>query len=659
LERVYAVLEATSDAIALFDLEGRLLLANLTFRKFFGLVPEGLSREDPLRTIDFLTSRAKDAGEFERKFRSLLLHRETADHDTVELAFPYPRTLQRVRAPVRDETERVIGHVHTLRDVTRERETAQFKTEFVSRISHELRTPLTSIKGSLQLLLDGESRLAASDQELLTICLRNTERLTHLINDVLDLSRIEAGKLKLTLADQAIPELVDLAVAAVSNLAAERQIRVELNLSPDLPPVRADRERIVQVLTNLLGNAVKFSATGGSVTVAGRTTRCADSRHGLGTGRASEHVEIGVTDRGRGIAPHDLRRIFLSFHRVDDAATRETSGTGLGLAICKGIVEAHGGKISANSKGLGHGATVTLLLPRSGPRRRHILVAEDDAAFAKMLATILESSELSVTFVAGGRAALEAIAQRTPDLLILDLLLPEIDGWEVLKRLRGTAASRELPILVLTALGVADAERTLALGADEYLSKPISQTVLIETVGRLLADSDRRQEAAEEERAVGGPGDDGGRAPGVTAGRSRPRLLLAEDDAVSLELMVELLAGHGFEVRTCADGIEIMPLARTYRPDLILLDLNLPNIDGLRLARMLRVDPETRGTTIVAVSAYAMPGDEKRMLAAGCDAFIPKPIDTGTFLDTVLAFLDRREISETARRAETLPSSTG
>jgi len=656
-DRLYAVFEATSDGIALFDLEGRLLLANLAFRKLFGLVPEGLSRDDPACTREFLRTRAKDAVEFERGFRKLLLNPDTTERDTVELALPHPRTLLRVRTPVLDERGKLVGHVHAHRDVTKEREVVQMKSEFVSRASHELRTPLTSIKGSLQLLIEGARNLPHFEQELLSICLRNTDRLIHLVNDILDLSKIEAGKLKLKLADWTVTHLIERAVAGVKAQAEERQGTIEVHVPPDLPQVRADQDRVVQVLTHLLGNAIKFSSPGGRARVTARRLQRAEpetesapddvSPLARRASHAGEFLEISVTDQGRGISPHDLDKLFLSFQQLDGSETGDTPGTGLGLAICKGIVEQHGGKIWASSEGLGHGTTVTFLLPLLGPPRRRILVADDEPRFVRLLANILETADFSIASAPDGEVTLRMIEQAAPDLLILDLLIPGMDGWEVLKTLRARASTRRLPILVVTALGAADAERTLALGADEYLSKPISPSVLIDTVSRLIADAERRRGETEEGKVVDGFAATGA-LPIAEAERVRPRVLIVEDNPVNLELMVDLLSSRGYEVHMCGDGREVMRLAKAHHPDLILLDINLPNIDGLTVARMLREDPETQAIAILAVSAYSMVGDKERMLEVGCDGFIPKPIDIGTFFATVSTFLDRGKAGRTS-----------
>lgn len=644
-DRLYAVLEATSDGIALFDLGGRLLLANLSFRKFFGLIPEGLSHQDPAATLDFLTSRARSPVEFERSFRRLLLHPETTERDIIELKLPYPRVLLRIRTPVRDEAGGVVGHVHTLRDVTREREVAQMKSEFVSTVSHELRTPLTSIKGSLQLVMGNPQDLLSFQRELLGICLRNADRLIRLVNDVLDLSKIEAGRLKLKLSDQTVPHLVELGLASVGQLAKERQITIEASLPPDLPPVQADQDRIIQVLTNLLSNAIKFSNTAERVQVVAELRRYAwDDEGAVRRRRGVERaIEISIIDRGRGIAPEDLDKLFVSFQQLDGSATRETPGTGLGLAICKGIVEEHGGRIWASSEGLGQGTTITFLLPVEGPPRRRLFVADDDTLFVSLMQEIFGSAGYMVTSAPDGEATLRMIEQAMPDLLILDLLLPGVDGWEILRTFRAKASTRDLPILVVTSLGAADAERTLALGADDYLSKPISPSVLTDTVGRLVAEAERRAREAEAEKVAERLLRARQPAAVQEAAQARRRILVVEDNPVNLELMMELLVRVGYEVSACGDGREVMRLAKTQRPDLILLDINLPNIDGLTLTRMLREDPETSALTIVAVSAYSVAGDEARMRQAGCDGFIAKPIDTKTFHATVSTFLDRRK----------------
>ncbi|HWQ69015.1 MAG TPA: response regulator, partial [Patescibacteria group bacterium] len=272
--------------------------------------------------------------------------------------------------------------------------------------------------------------------------------------------------------------------------------------------------------------------------------------------------------------------------------------------------------------------------------RRHLLVADDDPLFVSLLTEVLGSAGYLVTSAPDGETALRMIEQAAPDLLILDLLLPRVDGWGVLKSLRAKAATRDLPILAVTSLGALDAERALALGANDYLSKPMSVSVLTDTVNRLIATAERRRREAEAERAAEQLLS-AQSAAGEQTERVCPRILVVEDHPVNLELMVELLERGRYEIYTCGDGREVMRQTKAHRPDLVLLDINLPHIDGLTLARMLREDPETRSVTIVAISAYSVAGDEEQIRKAGCDGFIPKPIDTKSFLQTISTFLDR------------------
>lgn len=271
-----------------------------------------------------------------------------------------------------------------------------------------------------------------------------------------------------------------------------------------------------------------------------------------------------------------------------------------------------------------------------------ILVVDDEEDVRRIVDIALQRLPFpaEILTASSGMEALKMIEAEQPSLAILDLLLPLVDGWEILKILRAKATTRDLPILAVTSLGASDAERTLTLGANDYLSKPISPSVLTDTVSRLIAGAERRRRDAEAEKVAerllaARPAAD------QEAEQVRLRILVVEDNPINMELMMELLERGGYELYTCGDGREVMRQAKTHRPDLILLDINLPHIDGLTLARMLREDPETRAVTILAVSAYSVAGDKERIRQAGCDGFIPKPIDTKTFLQTISTFLDR------------------
>src|SRR5258705_487398 len=276
---------------------------------------------------------------------------ESADGD-LELAGPERRTLRWMITPTRDLLGGEVGVTVTLRDVTREREIDRMKTEFVSTVSHELRTPLASIKGSLHLLLSDEQLvLDETQRRLVDISLKNTDRLIRLINNILDISKMEAGHIHLDLEMHQPVDFVELAVDGIRGFAESRRSSIETQLETDLPSVRVDFDRMVQVVTNLLSNAIKFSPEQERVTVGAR--------------RTGADLEIWVSDHGRGIAPEDVGRLFRKFQQLDGSNVRAVGGTGLGLAICRGIVEEHGGRIEVDSRP-GAGATFTVRLPVPG-----------------------------------------------------------------------------------------------------------------------------------------------------------------------------------------------------------------------------------------------------------------------------------------------------
>jgi PAS domain S-box-containing protein len=360
-------------------------------------------------------------------------------------------------SPIRDASGAVTGAAAVERDISdrkeaeaeRARRLAQeeivrAKDELVSIVSHELRTPLVSLVGFAELML-ARDFAEAERREFLTIMLREGQRLGALINDFLDLQRMESGRL------QIVPEANDLREIAAWAIAAagedpDRPIVVDL--PADLPPVAADDERILQVLANLLSNARKYSPGGGEVRV---TARVADGS-----------VEVGVSDRGLGIPDEALPQIFEKFYRVDNSDRRRIGGTGLGLAICRQIVAAHGGRIWAESPGLGQGATVRFTLPiaTAPPPAGDVLVVEDDEGFARLLEAELAGLGLSAVRVTTAEAALARVHRApAPRAVVLDLLLPGLQGEAFLARANADGAPG-VPIVVVTVKEVSLAARS-------------------------------------------------------------------------------------------------------------------------------------------------------------------------------------------------------
>ncbi|GAA2139095.1 hypothetical protein GCM10009844_07640 [Nocardioides koreensis] len=369
-------------------------------------------------------------------------------------------------SPLVDDDE-VRGAVVVFRDVTQRREVERMKNEFLSVVSHELRTPLTSIRGSLGLLAGGKlGELPPRADSLVGIALQSSERLTRLINDLLDIERIEAGTRPMEIATLDACELLHQAATSIEGLASPTRVRVEVGACSGR--VLADEDRIMQTLTNLLGNAIKYSPAG-SVVVLDATER-------------ADHVLFRVADRGRGIPQDKLETVFERFEQVDSSDAREKGGTGLGLAISRGIVERHGGRIWAESE-LGSGTTVLFTLPSApaltaggrqdaGPREGSVLLVEDDADLARVITALLVESGLDVLHAATAAEAVARARERRPRALVLDLELPDGDGAEVVAELRRDRDLREMPLVVYSAADVApDRRAALELGPTAFLTK--------------------------------------------------------------------------------------------------------------------------------------------------------------------------------------------
>lgn len=417
------------------------------------------------------------------------------------------------------------GAVILVRDVTQDKQIDQMKTDFLSTVSHELRTPLTSVLGFAKLIQKkleevilpivpmAERKTARSVQQVrdnLHIIVSEGERLTSLINDVLDIAKIEAGKVEWHMAPVAIAELVNQAVAATSVLAQTSNLRIVQEIGPDLPPVLADRDRIIQVLINLLSNAIKFTEEG--------TVTC---RVEL----VDQMVAVRVIDTGMGLAPEDVEVVFEKFKQVGEVMTNKPKGTGLGLPICKQIIEHHTGRIWAESE-LGKGSSFCFTVPivlsdlpspiavppinypvtqpvpdtpsfqqliqslppettaTGAPWTKTILVVDDEPSIRQLLRQELESQNYQVQEASDGIQALAAIRKAPPDLIILDVMMPKMNGLDLAAILKNNPETATIPIIILSI--VEEQARGYRLGVDRYQSKPINSTMLFSDVAMLL-----------------------------------------------------------------------------------------------------------------------------------------------------------------------------
>jgi PAS domain S-box-containing protein len=374
-----------------------------------------------------------------------------------------------------------------VRDISERREIDRMKSEFVSVVSHELRTPLTSVRGALQIVLEERPAFKDPDHEpLLDIALKNCERLIRIINDILDVSKIEAGQVQLKTSVCDAADVVRASLETSGEMARAAGVRIVVD-APGRPAlIRVDPDRFSQVLTNLISNAIKFSPDGGVVTV----------KTHLGRG-----VSISVSDHGPGIAANDIPRLFNKFKQLDSSATRAKGGSGLGLAIVKALIEEHGGTISVESE-LGRGSVFTVHVPfaeslermPTGPYRAtkyrksaSVILAEDDADLREVLAQALSRNGFRVAPASNGKVARALFDGGQYDAMVVDLHMPVADGFGLIEHVRQTIKGKNLPIVVISGSNSGKGEtRSMALGATSFLAKPVTTDELVQELYQQL-----------------------------------------------------------------------------------------------------------------------------------------------------------------------------
>ncbi|MBP1690103.1 MAG: two-component hybrid sensor and regulator [Deltaproteobacteria bacterium] len=474
------VLRHCENAIVLTDPSLRIWYANDAFVKLSGCT---MCTAAGTTIVDVLAHRIANGEMFTRSVEELALHVEQeACGELTHLGTP-ARAFEWRSLPLRRNDGSVWGRGFLFHDRSQARELAGLKSDFLSTVTHELRTPLTSVKGSLQLVLGKSTALSPIDCELLNISLKNADRLIRLINDLLDISRLELGKIELTFARVPTASLVEEAAAGLRSYAGGREITIGCEIDPAVPALKGDRDRLIQVLTNLISNAVKFSPARGHVLVRAQ--------------RQGDAVAITVQDWGIGIPAADHSRLFQRFQRLNPGQSDEP-GTGLGLAISKAIMDRHGGQITLTS-GENAGSTFTITVPAlmetrgpavgfsdpdiSGGSPPTVLLVDDDQELGAMLQRAW-NERYQLIHVGRGVQALDTARQTHPDLVLLDVVLPDLSGYDVLRILRTTAATSAIPVIMLTI----QPERALAtnLGAVDVVGKPLDLDHLTRAVEHAL-----------------------------------------------------------------------------------------------------------------------------------------------------------------------------
>jgi PAS domain S-box-containing protein len=535
------------------------------------------------------------------------------------------------------------GYVGTCIDVTMHkrveeslREADRRKDEFLANVSHEIRSPMTSILGYADILLSNLKNY--DDIECVRTIKQSGNYLLELINDILELSRIEAGQLSLKKEPVSLPTLLNEVHSIMSVRAQEKALPLMLRYDGAIPQtIESDRTRLRQMIINLVSNAIKFTERG-SVQIVARFI-------------ADESVlQIEVADTGIGISRAMQEQMFQPFTQADTSATREYGGSGLGLAITKRLAGMMGGTISCTSKE-NEGSTFCISIP-VGPVQAvvtkpmaieppatvhvpdlrlncRILVAEDRSEIRYLLRHFLEDAGGKVIAVADGQAAIEAIQQaeqsgQPMDIVIMDMHMPALDGYETTRRLR--AAGFTMPIIALTAAAMTwDRDKCLAAGCDGYLKKPIDYRALIELVDRYTNGSS--ESVTETER----------NAHSARASKRAPsKILLVDDSDLAARSTCRLLQMAGHEVHIASTGQSALTIARDFKPDVVLLDIKLPDLDGYEVLRELKMMDGLENTRFIALTGYAVHEIEKDSRGDNFDLVLRKPVDV-TYLEGLIS----------------------
>ncbi|MGE6764004.1 ATP-binding protein [Corallococcus interemptor] len=583
--RKAAILEASPDGIVVLDGSGRVTEFNPAAASHFRL-PSARAVG-----VDFLTlalPASLPASQREAVHAAL-----QSDHGATRVespclradgdVFPAELTFTQVHA---DGPPRTTVFV---RDLTERKAVERMKNEFVSTVSHELRTPLTSIRGSLGLLENGiVGDLPPQALDMVRIARTNTERLIRLINDILDLEKMESGMLELKLQPHTAQELVEATLAGVQGMAETAHVSLRSAVE-GAPQVKGDRDRLIQVLTNLVSNAIKFSPKGASVVVAAGLT--VDGR-----------VRFSVTDQGSGIPEEKLPRLFGRFQQLDASDTRSKGGTGLGLAISQAIVEQHGGRIDVSSPP-GQGATFHFTLealrapavvpvPRD-ESRHNVLIVTADTELSTLLRGLLSHEGYRVVRAATLVEAAQAVEHALPDALVVDTQMPDGPVLDWVRRLREQPRTRELPVLALSGRSRTDAKDVGTALLVDWLPTPVDETRLLKTLRYAM------------------------RQPG------QARVLVVDDDATTRRVLCARFERLGALCIEAADGESAVALARDTPPDLIVLDVGLPRLDGFEVVDILR-QGKGRATPLIVFTGRELSRTDQRQLTLGITRHLTK-----------------------------------
>ncbi len=647
---LHALMDSVPDSIYFKDAQSRFIRNNLAQARRFGLsdTAEVLGKTD----FDFFPE--EHAREAYADEQAIIQSGEPLVGKEERATGPDGRVrwVSTTKMPLRNQEGCIVGTLGVSRDITarkqaelalqvaleRSREltvaaeaASRAKGEFLANMSHELRTPLNAIIGMTGLLLN--TGLTQEQREFSETVRVSGETLLTLINDILDFSKIEAGRMDLEQQPFYLRQCLEDAMDLIAPQAAAKKLELAYNIDDAVPAaIVGDVTRLRQILANLLTNAVKFTERG-EVVVTVSAKQTPDKQ---------QEILFAVRDTGIGIPQHLISRLFQTFSQVDASTTRKYGGTGLGLAISKHMVEMMGGKIWVDSKeGQGSSFCFTVIVPEAhhlpvsvpvGQQPQmagcRVLMVDDNAANRTILSKQLQSWGMDVHVHSAAAPALESIAAGDKyNLAILDMQMPEMDGLELAANIRKTPAGKNLALVMLTSLGQQD-QSILKTDFAAFMTKPVKASQLYNTLVTILSG----QAAIPKPETVVVRADD-------EIARNHPlRILVAEDNIVNQKVAMHMLQRIGYRADVVSNGVEVITALQRQLYDVVLMDVQMPEMDGLEATRLIRATiPEAQQPRIVAMTAAAQQEDRDRCLAAGMDMYVSKPVQLAQLINALLS----------------------
>ncbi|MCI0412628.1 response regulator [bacterium] len=538
---------------------------------------------------------------------------EGSDNEVELLA----NTFNLMTSKIQENIKQLEENNRTLADLNEElKELDRVKSDLLANVSHELRTPLTSIKGYTEYILEGKlGGVTQKQQKGLLVVQKNLDRLSKLINALLDYSLMDAEKMVLVVKPFNLKLLSKQVVVNLGSELEKRNLHFQIEIPDDLPLVVGDKEKIYQVLENLTINAIKFTENGGRITMRANTFNQ--------DGKVS--VRIYVSDTGVGIPQQALPRIFDRFYQVDATSKRKYGGMGLGLAIARSIIEAHRGTISVNSE-LGKGTTFTVTLSGLGetglegdetiqsPGNYLVEIVDDDLDILRLFRMYLEEEGFRVITAETASNGLLLARKLHPDAILLDVLLPDQNGFLLLESLKSDSETAGIPVVILSI--IKEKLKGLELGAAEYLVKPIGRTLLKATLNKVLLRP------------------------------SQPKtILIVDDEEDTLNLLRERLTEEGFITIEAHNGKEAIEKAIQSNPDLILLDIMMPEITGWDVMEQLKQGEGTASIPVVVLSAVSTEADKQRGYRMGIKHYLTKPFEVKALISEIKRVIQQTRVS--------------